>query len=34
MFIWEVVYLDKNDKLNYFDINFEIGEWYREIENL
>ncbi|ALQ18044.1 peptidase [Listeria monocytogenes] len=32
--IWEVAYLDKNDKLNYFDINFETGEWYREIENL
>lgn len=32
--IWEVAYLDENDKLNYFDIDFETGEWYREIENL
>ncbi|CAM2362135.1 Peptidase [Listeria seeligeri] len=32
--IWEVAYLDKNDNLNYFDIDFETGEWYREIENL
>ncbi len=32
--IWEVAYIDKNDNLNYFDIDFETGEWYREIENL
>ncbi|WP_241433083.1 DUF5590 domain-containing protein [Listeria cornellensis] len=32
--IWEVSYLDKDNNLNYYDLDFETGEWYRAIENL
>ncbi|WP_077914549.1 DUF5590 domain-containing protein [Listeria grandensis] len=32
--IWEVSYLDKANNLNYYDLDFETGEWYRAIENL
>lgn len=32
--LWEVSYLDKNDKLGYYDMSFGEGEWLRQIENL
>ncbi|WP_430539386.1 DUF5590 domain-containing protein [Listeria rocourtiae] len=32
--IWEISYLDKDNNLNYFDVDFETGDWYRAIENL
>ncbi|WP_233231000.1 cell wall elongation regulator TseB-like domain-containing protein [Listeria weihenstephanensis] len=32
--IWEVSYLDSSNSLNYYDLDFETGEWYRAIENL
>ena len=32
--IWEISYLDKNDRLNYYYIDFATGDWWRKIENL
>ncbi|WP_260444975.1 cell wall elongation regulator TseB-like domain-containing protein [Listeria booriae] len=32
--IWEISYLDSSGSLNYYDVDFETGEWYRAIENL
>ncbi|WP_163654113.1 DUF5590 domain-containing protein [Listeria sp. PSOL-1] len=32
--LYEVSYLDKYNRLNYYDMTFRDGEWLREIENL
>ncbi|MBS4176591.1 DUF5590 domain-containing protein [Lederbergia citrea] len=32
--VWELAYLDRNSKLNYYYIHFDSGKWWRKIENL
>ncbi|MBO0994782.1 cell wall elongation regulator TseB-like domain-containing protein [Bacillus sp. SD088] len=32
--LWEISYLDKQSKLNYYYIHFDTGKWWRKIENL
>ncbi|MHC5253103.1 cell wall elongation regulator TseB-like domain-containing protein [Listeria kieliensis] len=32
--LWEVSYLDKDDRLGYYDMSFSEGKWLRQIENL
>lgn len=32
--VWEVIFRDKKDKINYFYINAKTGEWLQSIENI
>ena len=32
--VWEVIFRDKNEKINYFYINAKSGEWLQSIENI
>lgn len=32
--VWEMAYLNDREKLNYYYVHFETGEWWRNIENL
>lgn len=32
--VWEVIFRDKKDKINYFYINAKTGEWMQSIENI
>lgn len=32
--VWEITYLNKQDKLNYVYIMFENGQWWKRILNL
>jgi len=32
--VWEVVYLDDEEMLNYYYVSFDNGEWWRTIRNL
>ncbi|MDZ5711983.1 hypothetical protein [Jeotgalibacillus haloalkalitolerans] len=32
--VWEIVYEDEDDLLNYYYVKFESGDWWRTIRNL
>lgn len=32
--VWEIVYLDEENTLNYYYVSFDDGEWWRTIRNL
>ncbi len=32
--VWEIVYEDQDELLNYYYVEFETGEWWRTIRNL
>ncbi|HZG72100.1 MAG TPA: DUF5590 domain-containing protein [Chondromyces sp.] len=32
--VWELIYLDQNNQLNYYYVLFENGEWWKKIEHI